>query len=266
MGSETYMIRTFGCQMNKHDSERVAGMLTARGLCAVDNVDDADVVVFMTCCVRENAEERLYGQVASLKNAKSVRPGQLIAVGGCIGQRDGERLLARAPHVDIVFGTHNISHLPALLEAAERRARPCVEILSEGPGYIAELPTEREHPWHAWVPVTVGCDNHCTYCIVPKVRGTQRSRELSEVAAEVERLVAEGVLEITLLGQNVNSYGLDRYGDVRFAELLGAVAQTGIPRIRFVTSHPKDLSDDTIDAMASLDNVMPSLHLPMQSG
>jgi len=264
---ETYLIRTFGCQMNKHDSERVAGMLRAQAMIPVESAEDADVIVFMTCCVRENADERLRGQVASLKALKPGKGrGPIIAVGGCIGQRDGQLLLDQLPHIDVVFGTHNVSRLPALLEAASSQRRPQVEVLDESSEFATDLPTVREHPWHAWVPITVGCDNFCTYCVVPYVRGRERSRALDDVVSEVERLVAEGVLEVTLLGQNVNSYGRDLYGEPRFADVLQAVARTGIARIRFATSHPKDLSDATIAAMAEEPAVMPYLHLPVQSG
>ena len=262
----TYLIRTFGCQMNKHDSERVAGLLTQQGLSPVKAAEEADVVVFMTCCVRENADERLRGQVHSLKSVKAGRPGQLIAVGGCIGQRDGEKLLRQIPHIDVVFGTHNIAHLPALLDSAHHQRLPQVETLVESEDFSSDLPTEREHPWHAWVPITMGCNNFCSYCIVPYVRGRERSRALEDIVREVESLVADGVLEVTLLGQNVNSYGRDLYGESRFAEVLRAVARTGVPRIRFATSHPKDLSASTISAMAEVPAVMPYLHLPVQSG
>ncbi len=262
----TFCVKTFGCQMNKHDSERVAGMLLDQGLTAVAEPETADVVVFMTCCVRENADERLYGQVASLKSVKSAHPGQVIAVGGCIGQRDGEALLRRIPHVDLVFGTHNLSHLPSLIDAVVSQRRPQVEVVETATDFSTDLPAEREHPWHAWVPITVGCDNYCSYCIVPYVRGRERSRPIETVVSDVERLAADGVLEVTLLGQNVNSYGRDLYSAPRFAAVLRQVSATGIPRIRFVTSHPKDLSDDTIAAMADLPNVMPYLHLPVQSG
>ena len=177
---QTYLIRTFGCQMNKHDSERVAGLLRAQSMSPVEEAESADVIVFMTCCVRENADERLRGQVASLKALKPARgQGPLIAVGGCIGQRDGERLLEQLPHVDVVFGTHNIAHLPALLEAASARRTPQIEILEESTEFASDLPAEREHPWHAWVPITVGCDNYCTYCVVPYVRGREKSRALT---------------------------------------------------------------------------------------
>jgi len=262
----TYDVRTFGCQMNKHDSERIAGMLAARGMSPAPEGEIADVIVFNTCCVRENADERLYGQVSSLSGIRRER-GTVIAVGGCIGQRDGETLLRTLPQVDVVFGTHNIAHLPALIDAAAESPRPVVEVEDPSDGdFTSELPSEREHPWHAWVPIAVGCNNFCTYCIVPYVRGRERSRPFDEIVAEVERLVADGVVEITLLGQNVNSYGRDLYGQPRFAELLRAVSATGIGWVRFTTSHPKDLSDATIAAMAETPQVCRHLHLPVQAG
>jgi tRNA-2-methylthio-N6-dimethylallyladenosine synthase len=264
---KTFSVRTFGCQMNKHDSERIAGLLLASGWTHARGGAAPDLVVFNTCCVRENADERLYGQVASLKAEKGVDPGLLIAVGGCIGQRDGAALVKRIPHVDVVFGTHNIARLPALLTAAAETRRPSVEVLDVSDGdFASDLPTEREHPWHAWVPITVGCDNFCSYCVVPHVRGRERSRAREDVIAEIERLMTEGVLEVTLLGQNVNSYGRDLYGEPRFADLLSDVAATGMSRIRFTTSHPKDLSEATIEAMAAHENVCRYLHLPVQSG
>lgn len=263
---KTYFVRTFGCQMNKHDSERIAGLLESAGMTLAPAAETADVIVFNTCCVRETADDRLYGQVSSLKALKTGgRPDVLIAVGGCVGQRDGAAVLKRAPHVDVVFGTHNIGELPALLEAAEA-GRPAVSVLEAGETFASDLPQVREHPWHAWVSITVGCNNHCAYCIVPSVRGDERSRPTGEIVAEVARLVADGVLEVTLLGQNVNSYGRDRYGEPRFAALLPQVASTGIKRIRFATSHPKDLSDDTIAALAEIPAMMPFLHLPVQHG
>lgn len=263
---KTYFVRTFGCQMNKHDSERMAGLLEQRGLVAADSPEEADVIVFNTCCVRETADDRLYGQVSSLKALKTGgRPDVIIAVGGCVGQRDREAVLRHAPHVDVVFGTHNIHELPSLLDAAES-GRPAISVLDRGERFASDLPSARDTAWHAWVSITVGCDNHCAYCIVPAVRGPERSRALEDVVAEVEALVADGVVEVTLLGQNVNSFGRDRYGEPRFAELLRAVAATGVERIRFATSHPKDLSDDTIAAMAEVPSIMPFLHLPVQHG
>ena len=263
---KTYAIRTFGCQMNKHDSERIAGLLESSGLAAAPALEDADVIVFNTCCVRETADDRMLGQVSSLKALKTGgRPEVIIAVGGCVGQRDGETLLSRLPHVDVVFGTHNIHELPMLLEAAEAGG-PAISVHPSGDRFASDLPSVREHPWHAWVPITVGCDNHCAYCIVPRVRGPERSRVFADIVAEVDALVAEGVVEVTLLGQNVNSYGRDRYGEPRFAGLLRAVAETGIERIRFATSHPKDISETTIAALAEVPALMPYLHLPVQHG
>ncbi|MDZ4167855.1 MAG: tRNA (N6-isopentenyl adenosine(37)-C2)-methylthiotransferase MiaB [Coriobacteriia bacterium] len=263
---KSYAIRTFGCQMNKHDSERMAGLLEAEGLTPAVVLEEADVIVFNTCCVRETADDRLLGQVSSLKAIKTGgRPDVLIAVGGCIGQRDGAALLREVPHVDVVFGTHNIDELPALLRAAAL-GRPAIHVLGKGEVFASDLPSVREKPWHAWVPITVGCDNHCAYCIVPRVRGAERSRDFEDVVTEISSLVADGVVEVTLLGQNVNSYGRDRYGEPRFSELLRAVAATGIGRVRFATSHPKDLSDLTIRALAEVPALMPYLHLPIQHG
>lgn len=263
---QTFLVRTFGCQMNKHDAERVSGLLRTAGLSPVEEPEDADVVVFMTCCVRENADERLVGSVTSLAPLKKRRPGSLLAVGGCIGQRDGERLLEQIPNVDVVFGTHNVSHLPALLETAHGERIRIAEVLEASTEFTSDLPTEREHPWHAWVPITVGCNNFCSYCVVPYVRGRERSRALDDIVRECEALAGDGVLEVTLLGQNVNSYGRDLYGEPRFSEVLRAVGTTGVQRIRFATSHPKDLSDDTIRAMAETPQVAKALHLPVQSG
>ncbi|MGB4592947.1 MAG: tRNA (N6-isopentenyl adenosine(37)-C2)-methylthiotransferase MiaB [Coriobacteriia bacterium] len=260
-------MRTFGCQMNKHDSERIAGMLEdTLGLTLASSPEEADLVVFNTCAVREGAEERLRGHVSSLKAAKIANPDVLIAVGGCIGQRDGESMLSYLPHVDVVFGTHNIAHLPSLIETAERTRKPAIETLDETSEFASDLPSVRHTPWHAWLPITVGCDNYCTYCIVPYVRGHERSRTLEDIVAEAKRLVDDGVAEITLLGQNVNSYGRDRYGEPRFPEVLRHVTQTGVRRLRFVTSHPKDLSNETIEVMATEPAVCNYLHLPVQSG
>lgn len=262
----TFQVRTLGCQMNKHDSERITGMLLAKGLTPAPADTVADVIVFNTCCVRENADERLYGQVSSLAGVRRER-GTIIAVGGCIGQRDGEALLRTLPAIDIVFGTHNLASLPALIDAAAQSPGPVVDVPDPSTGdFTADLPSEREHPWHAWVPIAVGCNNFCTYCIVPYVRGRERSREFDDIVAEVRRLAGEGVVEVTLLGQNVNSYGRDLYGKPRFAELLRAVASAGVERVRFTTSHPKDLSEETIRAMAETPQVCHHLHLPVQSG
>lgn len=265
-----FHVQTYGCQMNKHDSERVYGMLESMGAESVDSIEDADVVVFMTCCVREAADTRLFGQVASMKNLP-VRTGspldqRLVAVGGCIGQRDGEKLFDDLPNLNVVFGTQNLSSLPALLMDAYGQGGKRAEVLESSSEFSSELPTDREHSWAAWLPITVGCDNFCTYCIVPHVRGRERSRSIEDIVKEAEGYVASGVREITLLGQNVNSYGRDLYGEPRFAEVLEAVAATGIERLRFATSHPKDLTDEVIALFGKLPCLMPYLHLPAQSG
>ncbi len=256
--------------MNKHDSERVCGMLEMQGMHQVASIEEADVVVFMTCCVREAADTRLYGQVASMKNiplrAHSPLDKRIIAVGGCIGQRDGDKLTSKLKHLDIVFGTHNLGALPHLIEEAIHNGRQHVEILESSEGFASDLPTSREHDWAAWLPITTGCNNFCTYCIVPYVRGREKSRPIEDIVAEAERYVAAGVKEITLLGQNVNSYGRDLYGSPQFARILQEVDATGIERIRFATSHPKDLSDEVIRQFGSLRSLMPALHLPVQSG
>jgi tRNA-2-methylthio-N6-dimethylallyladenosine synthase len=271
LAGTTYLVRVFGCQMNFHDGERVRGMLEAAGSVPVEEVEDADVVVYLTCCVREAADTRLFGQVASMKNVP-VRSGgagrRVVAVGGCIGQRDGEKVFAEAGNVDIVFGTHTLYSLPELVAQALSGGRHLVSVseTDEDGRTSTDLPTHRDEAFRAWVPVTYGCNNFCTYCIVPYVRGREHSRVFEDVLEEVSGLAADGVQEITLLGQNVNSYGRDLYGEPRFAELLRAVGTSGVPRVRFATSHPKDLSDATIAAMAETPAVMPALHLPAQSG
>lgn len=266
----TFCLRTFGCQMNKHDSERIAGMLEGMGALMVDAIEDADIVAYMTCCVREAADTRLYGQVASLKNvplrAGSPLTKRVVAVGGCIGQRDGEKLIEELPHLDIVFGTHNLGSLPRLIEATLAEGGHQVEVLAAASSFPTELPTAREHDWAAWLPITIGCNNFCSYCIVPYVRGREKSRPLEDIVAEAQRYVAAGVKEITLLGQNVNSYGRDLYGSPRFAEVLDVLDATGIERLRFATSHPKDLTDEVIGKFGTLRSLMPALHLPVQSG
>lgn len=266
----TFCIHTFGCQMNKHDSERIAGMLEGLGALSVETIEEADMVIFMTCCVREAADVRLYGQVASLKNVP-LRKGtplskRIVAVGGCIGQRDGEKLVKELPHLDVVFGTHNLGSLPALLADALRDGDHHVEVLDSSEAFPTELPTSREHAWAAWLPITIGCNNFCSYCIVPYVRGREKSRTLEDIVSEAQGYVAAGVKEITLLGQNVNSYGRDLYGSPRFVDVLDAVDATGIERLRFATSHPKDLTDEVIERFATLRSLQPALHLPVQSG
>ena len=265
----TYHVRTFGCQMNLHDSERVRGVLDDCGCIEVNGFDEADIAVFMTCCVRENADNKLYGQVTSLISSPNPPSGKrVVAVGGCIAQRDGDAIRKHMPNVQVVFGTDAVSSLPDLLEAsiqADRRSL-LVDIQTSDSHFSTELPTKRAQRFHAWVPIMTGCNNFCTYCIVPHVRGREKSRMSEAIVRECEQLVSEGTREITLLGQNVNSYGRDLYGEPRFAELLHQVSQTGIERLRFTSSNPKDLNDEVIDAMSSLPCVMPHLHLAVQSG
>ncbi len=265
----TYYVRTFGCQMNLHDSERVAGVLDECGCICVDDPDHADIVVFMTCCVREKADQHLYGQASAMVSAPTPPSGRrVVAIGGCIAQRDGERIREHVACADVVFGTSAISSLPALLADAFAGdgSRAEVDTVEEGRPFSTDLPSHRATPFHAWVPIMTGCNNFCTYCIVPYVRGREKSRTIESVVSEVEQLVSGGVREVTLLGQNVNSYGRNIYGEPRFAELLRRVAGTGVERIRFTSSNPKDLSDATIAAMAETPAVMPHLHLAVQSG
>ncbi|MGQ0805235.1 MAG: tRNA (N6-isopentenyl adenosine(37)-C2)-methylthiotransferase MiaB [Actinomycetota bacterium] len=268
-GPRRFHIRTYGCQMNEHDSERIAGLLSAEGMEPTDDVEAADVVVLNTCCIRENADNKLYGHLGRLKALKAQRPEMQIAVGGCLAQKDRELVVERAGHVDVVFGTHNLAEAPALLERA-RWEGPIVEIVEEHEAYPSALPARRDVAHSAWVTIQIGCDNSCTFCIVPTVRGREVSRRLGDIVREVEELAADGVSEITLLGQNVNSYGRDlgagQYRP-RFADLLRAVdAVDGIRRIRFTSPHPKDLRPETIAAMAECDAVCEHLHLPLQAG
>ncbi len=264
-----FYVRTYGCQMNEHDSERIAGLLVADGMEPTDDLDAADVVVLNTCCIRENADNKLYGHLGRLKQLKEARPDVQIAVGGCLAQKDRELVRERAPHVDVVFGTHNLAHAPALLARA-RIEGPLVEILEEHDEYPSALPARREVDHAAWITIQIGCDNSCAFCIVPSVRGREVSRRLGDIVHEVEDLARDGVVEVTLLGQNVNSYGRDLgAGQYRpqFADLLQAVdGIEGIDRIRFTSPHPKDLRPDTIAAMSECRCVCEHLHLPLQSG
>ncbi|WP_433183797.1 tRNA (N6-isopentenyl adenosine(37)-C2)-methylthiotransferase MiaB [Actinoallomurus sp. CA-150999] len=263
----TYEIRTYGCQMNVHDSERLAGLLEDAGYARADDGATPDVVVFNTCAVRENADNRLYGNLGHLRPVKESHAGMQIAVGGCLAQKDRDTIVKRAPWVDVVFGTHNIGSLPVLLERARVQEEAQVEIKEALETFPSTLPTRRESPYAAWVSISVGCNNTCTFCIVPSLRGKEKDRRPGEILAEVEALVAEGVCEITLLGQNVNSYGAE-FGDRgAFAKLLRSCGEIdGLERVRFTSPHPRDFTDDVIAAMAETPNVMPSLHMPLQSG
>ena len=304
--ARTYAIRTFGCQMNEHDSERIAGLLEDDGYERASVLEDADVMVLNTCCIRENADNKLYGALGQLKAVKAQRPDALIAVAGCLAQKDRELVRERAGHVDVVFGTHNVHRAAELIEHA-RRHGPVVEILAETvredvEAFPSALPVRREAEHSAWVTIQIGCDNSCTFCIVPAVRGPEISRPFGELVDEVRALAAGGVSEVTLLGQNVNSYGRDlalsRRGSATgddsgrggsavgddvwwcgprwpsdrrarplFADLLRAVGEIdGIRRVRFTSPHPKDLRPETIAAMAEVPAVCEHLHLPLQSG
>jgi tRNA-2-methylthio-N6-dimethylallyladenosine synthase len=268
-GPRRFFVRTFGCQMNEHDSERIAGLLAAEGMVPTTDPDAADVVVLNTCCIRENADDKLYGHLGHLKSLKARRPDLQIAVGGCLAQKDRDLIQTRAPHVDVVFGTHNLAAAPGLLDRA-RREGPVLEIVEEHEAYPSALPARREVDHSAWVTIQIGCDNSCTFCIVPAVRGAEVSRRTGDIVHEVEALAADGVTEVTLLGQNVNSYGRDLgAGQYRpqFADLLRAVgAVEGIRRVRYTSPHPKDLRPETIAAMAECASVCEHLHLPLQAG
>src|SRR5688572_24885233 len=263
----TYEVRTYGCQMNVHDSERLTGLLEEAGYVAAPTDSQADVVVFNTCAVRENADNKLYGNLGHLAPVKARTPGMQIAVGGCLAQKDRGEITRKAPWVDVVFGTHNIGSLPALLERARVNDEAQVEILESLEVFPSTLPTRRESAYAAWVSVSVGCNNTCTFCIVPSLRGKEKDRRPGDILAEVRALVAEGVSEITLLGQNVNSYGVE-FGDRQaFSQLLRACGEVeGLERVRFTSPHPAEFTDDVIAAMADTPNVMPQLHMPLQSG
>ena len=260
-------MRTYGCQMNVHDSERISGLLDADGYVPAQPGSTPDVVVFNTCAVRENADNRLYGNLGHLKPVKDATPGMQIAVGGCLAQKDQGLITTRAPWVDVVFGTHNVGSLPVLLERARVEQEAQVELLESLEVFPSTLPARRESSYSAWVSISVGCDNTCTFCIVPSLRGKEQDRRPGDVLREVEVLAAQGVLEVTLLGQNVNSYGRS-FGDRdAFGKLLRAVgAVDGIERVRFTSPHPRDFTDDVIAAMAETPEVCPSLHMPLQSG
>jgi len=268
-----YLVRTFGCQMNEHDSERIGGLFEEDGMVPAAGVADADVVMINTCCIRENADNRLYGNLGQLKAIKDERPDLRILVGGCLAQKDRDVVQEKAPWVDVVFGTHNLHRVVTLLDHAEEWG-PVTEIWEETASIDdvpSTLPAHREVPHSAWVTITIGCNNACTFCIVPIVRGKEISRRPGDIVREVRDLASDGVVEVTLLGQNVNSYGRDLAIDGRrrpiFADLLRRVGEIdGIRRIRFTSPHPKDIKDDVLQAMADTPAVCEQLHLPLQSG
>ena len=281
--SRSYVVRTFGCQMNEHDSERIAGLLDADGLHAAEHEDDADVVVLNTCCIRENADNKLYGSLGFLKRWKGERDGRQIVVAGCLAQKDRELVATKAPWVDVVLGTHNVHRAAELVQQAAAHGR-VTEIFDEAviddhALFPSALPARRETSYNAWVTIQIGCDNRCAFCIVPAVRGAEISRPYADVVDEVRSLAAAGVTEVTLLGQNVNSYGRDlqvaarQAGDESarlrplFADLLTEVGTVpGIRRVRFTSPHPKDMRPETFAAMAATPTVCEHLHYPLQSG
>ncbi len=265
----TYCVVTYGCQMNAHDSETIEGMLCEMGMTPAKSREQADFVLFNTCCVRDNAQRRALGNVLWIKELKKRRPEMMLAVCGCMMQQPGmgEQVLRQYPFVDLAFGTHNLYRFPQLLLTAVKSRRRVVEVPDGEEGIIPEdLPVRRSSPHRAYITIMYGCNNFCSYCIVPYVRGRERSRASDRIIEEAKQLRSEGVKEIMLLGQNVNSYGLDREGEMSFAQLLRALDGVGIERIRFMTSHPKDISSELIDVMASSKHVCHALHLPVQHG
>jgi len=267
MSARTFVVETYGCQMNVHDSERIAGLLLDAGYEPALEGSQPDLVVFNTCAVRENADNKLYGNLSFLAPLKKLNPNFQIAVGGCMAQKDQDSIIARAPYVDVVFGTHNVGALPALLERARIEEESQVEIKESLDHFPSTLPVRRHSAFSAWVSISVGCNNTCTFCIVPSLRGVEKDRPMAEVLREVRAVVEQGVIEVTLLGQNVNAYGVGFGERGAFAKLLRECAKVdGLERIRFMSPHPRDFTDDVIDAMASSGKIMPHLHMPLQSG
>lgn len=265
--TRTYLVETYGCQMNVHDSERIAGLLDEAGFLPVTPGAQADIVVFNTCAVRENADNKLYGNLSFLAPIKKKNPQMQIAVGGCLAQKDQSMILKKAPYVDVVFGTHNVGSLPVLLERARIEEQAQIEILESLEHFPSTLPARRFSAFTSWVSISVGCNNTCTFCIVPTLRGVEKDRPAGDILKEIRTLVDQGVIEITLLGQNVNAYGVE-FGDRgAFAKLLKETGKIeGLERVRFMSPHPRDFTDDVIEAMAQTPNVMPHLHMPLQSG
>lgn len=264
-----YLVVTWGCQMNEHDSEKIEGILESLGYISTSDKEEADLIIYNTCLVRENAELKVYGNLGELKRIKRENPNLIIAVCGCMMQKEDVRKVIKEKysHVDIIFGTHNIHKLPELIEDHDQKMNMLVDVWNDSKEIIEDLPTKRKYDFKAFINIMYGCNNFCTYCIVPYTRGREKSREPKDILKEAKRLSEQGYKEITLLGQNVNSYGKNLEEKVSFAELLYMLNDVeGIERIRFMTSHPKDLSEDLIDAMTNCDKVCNHLHLPFQSG
>lgn len=265
--ARSFVVETYGCQMNAHDTERISGLLLDAGYVQALEGSEPDLVVFNTCAVRENADNKLYGNLSFLAPRKKSDPNFQIAVGGCMAQKDQESIIKRAPYVDVVFGTHNIGSLPTLLERARIEEESQVEIKEALEHFPSTLPARRHSAFSAWVSVSVGCNNTCTFCIVPSLRGIEKDRSETDILNEIKTVIDQGVIEITLLGQNVNAYGVEVGDRGAFAKLLrkcGDIA--GLERVRFMSPHPRDFTDDVIAAMAETPNVAPHLHMPLQSG
>ena len=265
---KTFFVRTYGCQMNEHDSEKIRGMMKSVGFKLVDSIENADVVILNTCAIRENAHDKVFGFLGVLKHLKESKPDLLIGICGCMAQEEVvvKDILTKYKYVDFVCGTHNLDNLISLVKNKMDTKKQQIEVLSYEGDVVENIPVLRESKYSAWVDIIYGCDKFCTYCIVPYTRGTQRSRKHEAIVEEVKKLVKNGYKEVTLLGQNVNAYGKDLYSDYNLANLLSDVSDTGIERIRFVTSHPWDFTDEMVDIIASRDNIMPYIHLPLQSG
>ena len=265
---KTYFVKTYGCQMNEHDSENIKAILEDMSFTEVDDMEKADLIILNTCAIRENAHNKVFGMLGRIKHLKESRPDIITGVCGCMVQEESvvEEIMTKYKWIDIVFGTHNIHNLPNILNTSLAKNKLEVVVLSIEGDVLENIPVKRENPYKAWVNIMYGCDKFCTYCIVPYTRGKQRSREPKYILEEVEKLVKDGYKEVTLLGQNVNAYGKDLEINYTMANLLEDVAKTGIERVRFVTSHPWDFNDDMINIIAKYDNIMPYIHLPLQSG
>lgn len=263
-----FYVRTYGCQMNEHDSEKIRGMLRSVGYVSCDDINDADIVILNTCAIRENAHDKVFGFLGVLKHMKESKKDLLIGLCGCMAQEEVviNDILNKYKYIDFVCGTHNLDNLLSIIENKINSGKRQIEVLSYEGDVVEGLPVIRDSKYSAWVDIIYGCDKFCTYCIVPYTRGTQRSRKHEAIVDEVKELKEKGYKEVTLLGQNVNAYGKDLYNDYTLANLLCDVSDTGIERIRFVTSHPWDFTEEMVDVIASRDNIMPYIHLPLQSG
>src|SRR5574344_845688 len=266
--NKTYYIKTYGCQMNEHDSENIAAILEQMGYSKADNFEKADLILLNTCAIRENAHHKVFGMVGRVKHLKGERKSLMVGLCGCMMQEESvvNELLKKYPFIDFIFGTHNIDDLPGVIKRAEANKKTEVDVLSMEGEIVEDIPVKRASKYKAWVNIMYGCDKFCTYCIVPYTRGKQRSRKHEDILNEVKHLVYDGYQEVTLLGQNVNAYGKDLNDNYTMANLLEDVAKTGIERVRFVTSHPWDFNDEMINVIAKYPNVMPYIHLPLQSG